>query len=227
MTLFPLPLFASPLFSAKIDPSLFEKEKIIKHILKNYKKQPIRDKWSNTDIPNYDMCHHYYDDWENPNLKPPDLTSLVPLYTSIFENLFKTFVPTKPDVNWNWYFHIVNITVYKDNNSFMRQHHHAEYPTAFSCIHYISADETSQPLSFVNPGTYINWLQPSQHLIASILDMKDYRNSQWATNWEVSPEEDTIYIFPSYLMHRTDPVRTKLKKPRIAIVLNLFLNKID
>lgn len=227
MIIFPQPLFASPLFSVKIDPNTYEKEKIIKQILKNYNKQPVRDKWSNPKNPNKDMCHHYYDDWENPNLKPPDLTSLIPSYTAIFDNLCTNYISTQRDVKWSWKFHIVNITVYKNNNSFMRQHHHAEYPTAFSCIHYISADETSQPLCFANPSSYITWIQPTQNLLASILDMNDSRNSQWATNWEINPEEDTLYIFPSYLLHRTDPVTTKLKKPRIAIVLNLFITKDD
>ena len=218
-------LFSSPFFTVYIDPSSYDKESIIKTVIDNYEKSPVRNKWEDYETGDlgYTNIHHYYDDWENPDFVKPDLTSLLKVYDKVWEQFCTTEIKFKADVNYTY--DIQNITVCKNHDNKMKLHNHYYDNIYFAAVHYISCDEKSHKLSFYNNTP---WFEYAPHKllknIIPILDNNSIDNSTYFRHWNYSPVEDYMVIFPSYLNHDIISTGVELQKHRIAIVTNF---KID
>ena len=216
-----LPLFASNIYTTHIDPSSYDKKGIIDTVVKNYELSPSRNSW---DV--VSKLHHYYQDWDNPKFKRIDLSSLI----GVYDNIFKTFVSQnfKNKKNIKYAFKIVNVTVYKDENNSMDVHSHVEDvddgECLFSAVHYLKADKESQPLILDSPlifGAYLNSFYKS--FFRDSCNNKEDTHSAFFRFWKYQPVEDEIIIFPAFLKHHVDALKTKNNNYRIAVVINFYM----
>lgn len=218
-------LFSSPFFTARVDPSSYDKKSIVKTIINNYEKSPIRNKWEDYETGDHGLTniHHYYNDWDNPNFDKPDLSSLLKVYDKIWQDFCIFELKFKTDIKYTY--DIQNITVCKTIDNKMKIHNHYFDNIYYAAVHYISCDENSHYLSFHNNTP---WFEYAPHMfrktIIPKLDEKNIDNSSYFRHWDHTPIEDEMIIFPSYLNHDVYPTTLELKKHRIAVVINF---KID
>lgn len=215
-----LPLFATPVYKASIDPSSYNKKDIIKTILGNFKKTKIRNKWDDSNIAS-SYLHHPLEDFNNKKFKMPNFSSILPIYKSFFEKTFED-LKFNDGIKKNFNFQIVNYTAcYEDN--FMRRHNHMR--SDFSCVHYISFEEYHSCTMFYHPGDYLMLhLKDVRKSFYDKLDKKFLENSCYHQNFQIGTKEDDIVMFPGYLHHEIPKSKNKYKKPRITIVLNIDFN---
>jgi hypothetical protein len=209
-----LPLFASNLYTYSIDPSLYDKNKIIETVISNYNKNPDRNNWNPTST-----LHHYYNDWDNKSFDTVDLSTLLPIYTSIFNNFIGLVSPGA-----EYSFNIENITVCADNSHTMSLHDHiAGDGTIFACVHYLKCNDYSAELQVVNPNSF--FIYPALDVEKSITRLDDnIHNSGFFKEWAIKPVIDNLIIFPSYLKHKVVPQEKTGYDFRIAIAINVVIN---
>jgi len=217
-----VPLFATNIFHQEIDPSSYQKEKIVNAIVSNYNKNPSRNNWAFKGSTN---LHHYYNDWNNKDYDEVDLSSLIPLYHVFFKNVLSEYSFINPV---SYKFTIQNITVGHDKNQSMEYHHHLEESDNSSCffvsVHYLSIGANSQTLDLKNPIPYADYLISStNHFTRKYLDSKDPAWSYRRPSWHILPKEDEIIFFPSFLHHSVKPSSKEDKKLRICIATNYHL----
>ena len=80
-------LFGFPVGIYKIDPNNYDKEKIVSDIIDNYKVDPTRNKWDNSES----NIHHELDDRNNNNFKKINYSSLLPLYDEKIKEYLNNF----------------------------------------------------------------------------------------------------------------------------------------
>jgi uncharacterized protein (TIGR02466 family) len=138
------------------------------------------------------------------NLKEPVLQSLLKNIETNSNILFNNHLKIKYKLSlcniW------VNINRFKDFNI---QHTHAY--SKLSGVFYVKVPVNSGKISFVNDF-------PLDFFI-------DYKyvtefNNYNSTEWNFSPEENSLYLFPSWLKHYVNPNFSK--KERISISFNLI-----
>jgi hypothetical protein len=207
-----LPLFASNLFETYVDPELYEKDKILSTIISNYEKQPGRNCWDNES-----SLHHYYDDWGNENFDPVNLDSLVSVYKNIFNNII-----TNIGSNIKYNFRILNITVSKDRDHYMKLHDHTNDGSILTTVHYLMCDKDSAALNIFNPNSFFIYPPSYADKNIELMDSNIF-NSGYYYKWASTPVIDTMLIFPSYLKHEVTPSKNKTGKYRIAVVCNITL----
>ena len=79
-------LFGSSIYSYDVDSTSYDKEKVITHILDNYKIDKYRNAWDNES-----NMHHSYDDWSNIKFNNSDDVNsniLLPVYEKLIKNFF-------------------------------------------------------------------------------------------------------------------------------------------
>ena len=103
----------------------------------------------------------------------------------------------------------ININSYKDSN---QQHTHPH--SFFSGVFYIKAPKESGTITFINPA---------KNLMEWVFDGKitDY-NKLNSSIWSFEPEENVLFIFPSFLEHKVEPNMNETEK-RISISFNTVL----
>jgi hypothetical protein len=208
-----LPLFASSLYTYSVDPNLYSKEKITEAVILNYKKNPKRNKWDS-----FSTLHHYYNDWGNESYEPIDLSTLLPVYTSIFDNFIGEVCPGA-----EYKFNIENITVCADNTHTMGLHDHISGDgTIFACVHYLMCDKFSAVLQIENPNSYLIYPALDVEKTSKRLD-SNVKNSGFFKNWDIKPEVDNLIIFPSYLKHKVLPLPDTTNSFRIAVAINIVI----
>jgi uncharacterized protein (TIGR02466 family) len=103
----------------------------------------------------------------------------------------------------------VNINGYKDSNEI-----HTHPSSFFSGVFYVKAPKKSGKLTFLNPNRYfMEWVFDKN--VTSYIQ----NNS---SIWSFEPEENMLYIFPSFLEHKVTPHMNKTEK-RISISFNSVL----
>lgn len=224
------PIFSEHIFpivmnSVYIDPNLYDKKNIIKQVLKNYKKSPIRTNWENIGVVSSSNLHHYYNDWDNENFENPDLSSLLPIYEEIFSTCANA-IEFKENVKFNYHWKIENITVFGNKHQFMNEHHHIDEYTLLSAIHYISVEDASQFLQIRNPLQHTHYSYGHRLKIIESLSITN-QNSTHFSFLNVKPVEDKMIIFPSFLLHQVVTGNIDVKKPRIAIVMNFRITELS
>ena len=83
-------VYGLPSYITKINPKLYEKNKILSQIEKNYKVSKVRNTWSNDSFIKTDI-HHSYSDEKNPRFKEINYYSLPKQYEKIIVNFFNKF----------------------------------------------------------------------------------------------------------------------------------------
>ena len=92
-----LKLFTPVIYILNIDPKSFDKEKIIKTISANYKKQPERNYFDGRSALGRSNSHHTYNDNINEKFKKINFKSLLKVYSKIFKLFFDNeFKASKP-----------------------------------------------------------------------------------------------------------------------------------
>ena len=103
----------------------------------------------------------------------------------------------------------ININGYKDSNE-----PHTHPKSFFSGVFYIKTPNESGKLTFVNP---------SRNLMEWVFDenVTDY-NQKNSSIWSFEPEENVLFIFPSFLEHKVEPNMNETEK-RISLSFNTEL----
>lgn len=215
-----IPLFATPVYKATIDPLSYKKENIVKTILNNFKKVKYRNNWDDNNISS-SYLHHPLDDFNNKKFKLPDFSSVIPLYKTFFETAFQD-LKFKEGIEKKFNYQIVNYTVCDEDN-FMRRHNHMR--SDFSCIHYIYFEPHHSCTMFYHPGDYLMLhLKDVRKSFYDKLNKNLLENSCYHQNFQINVKEDDIVMFPGYLHHEIPKSKNKYKKPRITVVLNIDFN---
>ena len=154
-------IYGLPAYITKLDPKLYEKNKILSQIEKNYKVSKVRNKWSTDSFIKTDI-HHSLGDEKNPKFKTINYYSLPQQYEKIIADFFqkmdlqKSFKASQVIINYTCVRH----------NSVMTPHIHMD--CTFSLIHYISFDKNQHlPTIFKSPY-YFSQLLPHQENLNDI-----------------------------------------------------------
>ena len=208
-------LYGLPIYVEKLNPEIYQKDKIISQIKDNYKISNIRNNWSKNSFIKTDI-HHSLEDEENKNFNKINYYDLSGKYEKIIYNFFKKLYLKS---NLNYKYNIVNYTCSK-HNSFMMPHIHGNCD--FSLVHYINFDEKQHVPTIFNNPFYFSNLLPNRKKLVDIFDGKIEENSWIHKEWVFKTEEDDVVIFPAILEHYVRNLDSK--KLRITISVNIEIN---
>jgi uncharacterized protein (TIGR02466 family) len=140
---------------------------------------------------------------DNLNLKEPILSSLIKKIELNSNVLFNDYLKIKHQLSLSniW----ININRYKDFNI-----SHIHSFSKLSGVFYVKIPNNSGRLSFINDFPIENFIDPS-----NIIEYNKYTSSVWS----FEPEENMLYLFPSWLKHYVNPNLSK--QERISISFNL------
>ena len=99
-------LFSCPIYRTRIDPNLYDKEKIINDILYNKNLKNTRNDTHQIIGSSVSDTHHSYLDFDNENFRIIDYEKLVAAYHKIFEEFFNKELNTTKSFEFE--FEIVN-----------------------------------------------------------------------------------------------------------------------
>jgi hypothetical protein len=210
-------LFSCPIYKIKIDPKLYDKEKIIKDILYNKSLKNTRNE-PHQNIGDISNIHHSYMDFDNEDFKVINYEKLLGVYTEKFNELFSKEIHTKKEFKFN--FGIVNYSAATEGQ-WMPVHNHL--PTDdFACIHYLNFKDGHNFTRFTNPLTFAPHLEHIQEELYDILDSTNSDNSYMWKQFMFPVEEDDMLIFPASLNHEVSP-QGATEEPRITIATNIWI----
>ena len=214
-----LKLFTPVIYILNIDPKSFDKEKIIKTITANYKKQPERNYLDGRAELGRSNSHHTYNDFNNKKFKKVEMSSLIKIYGKIFKSFFDNeFKASKP---FKYSYSIQNAAAI-GKDQYMNSHCHL--PSSFSCVHYLKIDENNSGITFKNPNNIsetMQWIAPKTY---DILNKLDTSNSYFFPTFNLKPKEDTMLIFPSTLHHAVER-QIDSKNLRVSVATNITLDE--
>ena len=208
-------VYGLPAYITKIDPKLYEKEKILSQIEKNYKVSKVRNKWDVNSFIKTDIHHSAGDD--DPRFKKINYYSLPQQYEKIIADFFNKLALRK---SFKFTFVIANYTCAK-HNSVMTPHIHTD--CTFSLIHYISFDERQHTSTIFRNPYYFNQLLPHQKSLQEIFANQE-KNGWLYKEWVINTEEDDIAIVPAVIEHYVRNFDSE--KSRITIVVNISINAV-
>lgn len=205
-------MFNLPIKTLHIDPSSYNKQKLISCIEQNYYQSPSRNA-----RPSMGTHHQCYNDFNNPNFIEPDWDSVRIVYNKVV-NEYLTSMNLVSQCKYN--LDIVNYSAYGDTKSNMRRHFHTDCD--FSGVHYIQYDnQIHTPTRFENPfkwGDYQSYMRPDLGKC-----MVNELSNSWTCDWfEPETKEDDIIFFPSLLSHEV-MAQKQSDKLRITIALNVSI----
>ena len=211
-------LFGLPTYRASLLNERYNKEDLIKVVLKNYDKDKNRNNWDKNSL-EYSKIHHFLYDEANPFFDTPDFNPLLPIYTKHITNFLNNLKLKK---NFNFNFKIVNYSCMTEGQH-MKSHIHTHCD--FSAIHYLKFDENfNDSTLFYNPTSYSKFLNVLRPDILNYFDNEDEKNSWIFYNYKFNTKEDDLIIFPSVLDHGVPAVESK--KHRITISFNISLESL-
>lgn len=209
-------LFGFPVYQKNIDPTSYDKSKILDVILKNYAKSNERNKWATSDFES-NILHHSLEDDNNKNFEIPNYESLAKIYENEIKNYFVTLIK-KP---YLYNIEFVNYTVMKKGSQMMR---HIHNNCQFTTIHFLKLDKNSNDSTvFHNTNDYAKFIKNMHPSLFDTLDTDIFENSWIFKNYKISTREDDFFIFPSLLEHSVPVVQSNEK--RITIVTNINIMK--
>ena len=210
-------LFGIPIYKTKIDPSLYDKDKLLSTIKKNYSLGPRNNeaKWKlDANI------HMSYDDEGNSEFESMDYTKLEKVYENVFNNFVKD-LKLNYEGTINCVYDIINYTV-SNKDDYMNFHNHLPGDD-FGCVHYLQLDKDQLGTKFKNThnfSDYFKYLRPNMH---NSMDKQDTMNSYAYGYYTINVEEDDMIIFPSIAEHGINKIEKLSDKLRITIATNLRL----
>ena len=208
-------LFGIPIYKTKIDPSLFDKEKIVSTISKNYSLGPR----NNFDQYNSN-AHMSYADEDNSKFEALDYSKLKKVYDNVFSNFVKS-LKLDYEGNINCEYDVINYTV-SNKDDYMGSHNHLP-ANDFGCVHYLQLGEDQLGTKFENThifSGYFKYLRPNMY---NSMDKHDTINSYTGSYYTLNVEEDDMIIFPSIAEHGINKLDKLSDKLRITIATNLRL----
>jgi len=208
-------IWGLPAYITKINPKLYEKNKILSQIEKNYEVSKVRNNENTGSFFKTDI-HQSLEDEDNPKFKKINYYSLPQQYEKIIANFFYKLALRK---SVKFTFVIANYTCVR-HNSVMPPHMHTD--CTFSLVHYLSFDKKQHlPTIFKSPY-YFNQLLPQQKNLRNIFANQE-ENSWIYNQWVIGTEEDGIVIVPAVLEHWVRNLDSK--KSRITIAVNININE--
>ena len=207
-------VYGLPTYLTKLNPKLYEKNKILSQIEENYKVSKVRNNWGidseiKTDI------HHSFADEKNPKFKEINYYSLLKHYEEPITNFFNKLSLSK---KISFTYNIINYTCVR-HNSVMTPHIHTD--CAFSLVHYISFDKNQHiPTIFKSPY-YFSHLLPQKKKLRAIFSSLKAENSWLWNEWTFDTEEDDVVIVPGILEHCVRNLDSK--KSRITIIVHISI----
>ena len=144
-----------------------------------------------------------------------ELYDQYPIIVEFKKNIFEHINNYSKEFNFNKKLKIsncwININAHKDSNV-----PHTHPKSFFSGVFYIKTPKKSGKLTFINPG---------RNLMEWVFDenVTDY-NEQNSSIWSFEPEENVLFIFPSFLEHQVGPNMNENEK-RISISFNTELKQ--
>ena len=213
-------LFSCPIYKIRVDPDLYDKEKIINDILYNKNLKNTRNESEH----NFGNCviHHSYDDHDNVDFRSINYDKLSNVYTEIFGEFFsKELVTIKP---FNWKFDIVNYSAVTEGQ-WLPAHNHLWRVDSdhndFATVHYLNFNKKDHSLTrFTNPSNFGQFLQFFHPELCDVLFSGEPESSYLWGSWSLQVEEDDIIIFPAALNHEI-PSQKPTEEPRITISTNI------
>jgi len=138
------------------------------------------------------------------NKEEPCLNSLIEKTETNSNVLFNNYLNIKCKLSLDniW----ININKYKDFNI---QHTHPF--SKLSGVFYIKVPSNSGSLTFVNDYPIENFIN-----LSNVIEYNGYNSSSWS----FEPEENILYLFPSWLKHYVNPNLSE--QERISISFNLI-----
>ena len=208
-------VYGLPTYRTKINPELYEKNKILSQIEKNYKVSKVRNEWSLDSFIKTDI-HHSNKDEKNPKFKEINYYSLSQQYEKTIANFFNKLSLAAP---LKFTYKIANYTCVR-HNSVMTPHLHTD--CTFSLIHYMSFDKKQHlPTIFRNPY-FFGQVLPYQKKLQTMFSNQQ-ENSWIYKEWAmVDTEEDEVIIVPAILEHYVRNLDSE--KSRITVVVNIDTN---
>lgn len=209
-------LFGIPVYKIKIDPGLYDKEKILSTIKKNYSIGP-RNKHN---YYNSTMHMSLYDEGKDPKFENMNYDKLSKVYDNVFNNFVK-----KLKLNYkgkiNLAYEIAQYTVLKKDD-WMGYHNHLP-DSDFACVHYLqlNKDVGTKIKNTHSFSDYYRYMRPDMY---KNMDKQDTINSYAFNDFTLSVEEDDMVIFPTVADHGIKKIDTVSDKLRITIATNLTLN---
>ena len=208
-------LFSCPIYKIRIDPNSYDKEKIINDILYNKSLKNTRNDTHQIIGDNSDI-HHSYQDFNNVNFRPINYEKLTVVYLEIFNEFFNKEIFRKK--NFNFEFGIVNYSAMTEGQ-WLPKHDHWKMDD-FACVHYLNFKKDHNPTCFQNPtkfAPYVRYIRPE---LIDTFDDSVPDNSYFWEHFELSTEEDEMFIFPAALTHEV-MMQGPTKEPRITISTNI------
>lgn len=206
-------LFGIPYYINQIDPTSYQKNKVISTIEENYRRSSLRNNWEA--FPN-DKIHQSYNDEPNEKFLSVDYRELLPIYINEIDKFLKQ-IPLKKPLNYR--LEILNYTATKNDQS-MSFHHHM--PSLFYCIHYLKFDpKVHKPTLHQNSHRFADYFQLlySKELF-NIFDDNYVENSWIYTEYSLNTKEDDFLIVPSAIFHKIKESYSDLL--RCAISMNIY-----
>ena len=224
-------LFPMPIYQIKIEPNLYDKEKIINDIEYNKSLQNFRNSTHQRIGRVNSNIHHSYNDFYNDSFRIINYKKLTEVYQKVFTDFFDNQITTMKSFKWN--FHIVNYSAMSEGQ-WMPNHSHLnnlysnsgdKFDPAFACIHYLNFKKEHSPTTFENPIYFAELASIAQPELMGTLDINDPENSYLYETWDAHAEEDIMIIFPAGLKHEVK-VQGPTKEIRISISSNIEISRI-
>ena len=207
-------LFGLPIYRDKVDPSSYDKEKIIETIEYNYKISKRRGT-------GYGDWHHAYEAVDK-RFKNVDYTKVTKVYIEKLKKFCVDFLRLKK--SYEVHFETINYTANRED-SYMEYHNHQTQD--FACVHYVQAPPGSAPIRFKNQNDFAPYVRTLSKDLYNMIKAEDSKYSWLFGHYTIEPEEDELFIFPAVLFHHVPVSKTKLKKCRISIASNFTIRNIE
>ena len=206
-------LFGIPHYLNQIDPTSYQKDKIVSVIEENYRRSSLRNSWE-ANIDN--KIHQSYQDEQNEKFLSIDYSELIPIYTQEVDK-FLHQLPLKNPLPYR--LEITNYTATKNDQSLLFHHH---IPSLFYCIHYLKFDpKVHNPTLHQNSHRFADYLSVmySKELF-NIFDDNYVENSWLYTDYSLKTQEDDFLIVPSTIFHKIKESSSDLL--RCTIAMNVY-----
>ncbi len=206
-------LFGLPYHKGKIDPTSYNKKKIIQDITCNYEKNSLRNKWS------CDNLHHLHSDRNNSEFIKIDFSEVSLLYEKEIYKFFTQYEKFSTSNSLKISIDIANYTASKNNQSMCE---HTHIPSLFYGIHYLKFNPTCHnPTTHRNTNSFPRYAEYIYKNFYKHLDKKCVENSWLYQNWELETNEDDFFIIPAIVEHSIKPSYSD--ELRISVVMNINL----
>ena len=214
-------LFSCPIYKIRIDPNLYDKEKIINDIkynksLKNTRNNPHQN------IGGISDTHHSYRDFDNENFRSINYEKITSVYLEMIKEFFEKEIQMEKTLKtFKYKIEFLNYSAVTEGQ-WLPFHNHLGAGDDFACIHYLNFKNDHVSTTFNNPINFTSFLKFIQPELNNILDKSASDNSYMWEWFNFTVKEDDMLIFPAALNHEIR-MQGPTKEPRITISSNIKL----